>query len=340
MISFERGIHQQRLEKERNTMTALLTCDHEVALEPGTQPIEKPTVVLVVDDSAIDRRVAAAIIKKQTDWQVQFARDGRDALNSMVRESPSVILTDIRMPGMDGQELVEEVRIHFPLIPVVLMTSLGSEDIAFDALKQGAASFVAKKNLERDLIETLELVLAAAERDQRRRQVHDCLTGNEFHYGLNNDPLLVSSLATLLQEHFASMLNLDDMDSIRVGVAFEEALLNAIYHGNLEVGSERHRLDGDYAFHKLIAIRRQEAPYSKRIVHVDTRATRDEAICTIRDEGPGFDVAGLPDHTDPANLEKPSGRGLLLVRTFMDEVRHNASGNEITLIKRRDGKRN
>ena len=57
---------------------------------------------------------------------------------------------------------------------------------------------------------------------------------------------------------------------------------------------------------------------------------------TIRDEGPGFDVNNLPDPTDPANLEKPSGRGMLLIRMFMDAVRYNDMGNEITLEKRKD----
>ncbi len=56
----------------------------------------------------------------------------------------------------------------------------------------------------------------------------------------------------------------------------------------------------------------------------------------IRDEGQGFDLASLPDPTLPQNLERRTGRGLFLIRTFMDEVRHNAVGNEITMVKRRD----
>ena len=53
----------------------------------------------------------------------------------------------------------------------------------------------------------------------------------------------------------------------------------------------------------------------------------------VRDDGNGFDPAILPDPTDPANLERVSGRGLLLIQTFMDSVRHNATGNEITMVK-------
>ena len=54
----------------------------------------------------------------------------------------------------------------------------------------------------------------------------------------------------------------------------------------------------------------------------------------IRDEGPGFDLKSLPDPRDPVNVERPSGRGMLLMRTFMDLVEYNAMGNMVTLFKR------
>jgi len=59
----------------------------------------------------------------------------------------------------------------------------------------------------------------------------------------------------------------------------------------------------------------------------------------VRDDGAGFDRALLPDPTDPTNLERVSGRGLLLINTFMDRVEHNASGNEITMVKFRGKKK-
>jgi anti-sigma regulatory factor (Ser/Thr protein kinase) len=64
--------------------------------------------------------------------------------------------------------------------------------------------------------------------------------------------------------------------------------------------------------------------------------TRTEAVYIVRDEGPGFDFTLIPHERDPAAIERDDNRGLLLIRTFMDEVRYNARGNEITMIKRRD----
>jgi len=62
--------------------------------------------------------------------------------------------------------------------------------------------------------------------------------------------------------------------------------------------------------------------------------TKDEATFIIRDEGAGFDPNDLPDPTAPENLIRASGRGILLIRTFMDDVCFNDKGNEITMVKR------
>ena len=62
-----------------------------------------------------------------------------------------------------------------------------------------------------------------------------------------------------------------------------------------------------------------------------------EARFTIRDEGSGFDTSLPRNPTLPDNIERYSGRGLLLMRMFMDEVLFNAAGNEVTLVKYRPG---
>ena len=68
---------------------------------------------------------------------------------------------------------------------------------------------------------------------------------------------------------------------------------------------------------------------------MEARITRYEAAFAIRDEGAGFDPDALPDPTDPANIEKTSGRGIFLMRAFMDEVLYNDVGNAVVLVKRR-----
>ncbi|MFM8274381.1 MAG: ATP-binding protein, partial [Gemmata sp.] len=83
--------------------------------------------------------------------------------------------------------------------------------------------------------------------------------------------------------------------------------------------------------------RRTLHPYAPRRVYVTARLTPEQATFVIQDEGPGFDVTKLPDPTDPDFLERASGRGILLMRAFTDEVRYNTTGNRCTMVKRRDG---
>lgn len=101
----------------------------------------------------------------------------------------------------------------------------------------------------------------------------------------------------------------DDAQVFAIKLALEEALTNAIKHGN--------RMDP-----------------SKRVT-VDYTVSEREARLTVCDEGGGFSPDRVPDPTADANLEKPTGRGVMLIRAYMTEVRFNRTGNCITMIKRR-----
>jgi CheY-like chemotaxis protein len=301
----------------------------------SSEATSRHTLVLVVDDSPIDRRLAGAIIERSSEWKAAYATNGVEALAAMKREKPDVVLTDLQMPEMDGLELVGEIRQQHPPIPVILMTAHGSEDIAIQALRQGAASYVPKRVLATELVPTIETVLAVVAVDQRRRRVLEHLIKSDLQFELTNDPALIPGVVLMLQESLQGMKLCDETGRIRLGIALEEALVNAMYHGNLEVSSDLRR-DGDRPYLEMIERRRRLPPYKDRIVRVAAKLDRDEGIFVISDQGPGFDPSALPDPTDPANLEVTSGRGLLLIRTFMDAVSYNAEGNQITMRKCRE----
>jgi CheY-like chemotaxis protein len=290
--------------------------------------------VLVVDDSAVDRMRVEKLLAKEG-LSVLSAVGGRQALEILRREPPDLVLTDMQMPEMDGLQLVEEIRSNFPAVPVILMTAHGSEEIAVAALQRGAASYVPKRNLASDLPETIANLLDVAKAGRNQQQLLRSLIHTESHFILDNDAALIPSLIGHLENNLKRMQLCDENGLIRVAVALREALVNAIQHGNLEIGSELREQD-DKRYYALIEERRQQEPYQDRRVHVYAKESHREAVYVIRDEGHGFDPSTLPDPTDPSNLDKISGRGLLLIRTFMDEVHHNQLGNEITMLKRRD----
>ncbi|QDU31745.1 hypothetical protein ETAA8_69050 [Anatilimnocola aggregata] len=291
-----------------------------------------PTV-LVVDDSAVDRRLAGGLLARSGEWKVIYAVDGPSALEQLATAAPDIVLTDLIMPGMNGLELVAAVVQQFPHVPVILMTGKGTEETALQALNAGASSYVPKMALNQLLLQTVRDVFALRTSQAYQVKLMGCMEQGEVQFTLGNDAEFIPALINYVQTLLCNVGLCDDSSVIRVCIAFEEALRNALFHGNLELTSEQR--DGDsQVYQQLVDERLQSAPYKQRRLHITLSVTQHSGKFVVRDEGPGFDPGALPDPTDPANLDRVSGRGLLLMKTFMDEVSYNSAGNEVTMIKR------
>ena len=289
--------------------------------------------ILVVDDSAADREMAGHLLARQS-WNVVYAENGRQALERMRDHDVDLVLTDLVMPDLDGLGFVEQAKLDHPLVPVVLMTARGSEEIAVRALEAGASSYVPKKVLVRDLVDLAQRILDAS----RERRSYTRLLGRlrDATFVLENDPDLISSLVSYLTQVLRDSGMFNESDCQRISTALDEALTNAYYHGNLEVRSEIREHDAR-AYRRLAEQRRQAPPYRDRRIRVRVELTADEARFVIEDDGRGFDVGAVPDPTLPENLGRPSGRGIFLMKTFLDDVGYNDAGNRVTLSKRRAG---
>ena len=103
------------------------------------------TKVLVVDDSALMRKLLGQIFAGEAYFEVQFARNGLEALDLIDSFSPDVVTLDIHMPQMDGLACLDRIMVEHPC-PVVMVSSLTAEgaDTTLEALRLGAVDFVAK----------------------------------------------------------------------------------------------------------------------------------------------------------------------------------------------------
>ena len=289
--------------------------------------------VLIVDDSKVDRLMAGNFVETGS-HETETAINGRDALEKMSKRLPDLVLTDMVMDEMGGLELVTRVRKQYPGVPVILMTGYGTDDAAVRALQAGAASYIPKDNLKDRLAGTIRTALIASQTAAQVRPHWMFLTESESQYVLGYETDGRRTLIDHFEDELTKMDFCDAADRIRVGTALAEALTNAVEHGNLELDSSL-RESPDQTYYDLGQERRAESPYNKRRVFITKKVTPSQITYVIRDEGPGFDHTDLPDPTDPENLTKLSGRGLLLIRTFMDDVVFNSSGNQITLVKQR-----
>jgi two-component system NtrC family response regulator/two-component system response regulator HydG len=105
--------------------------------------METRGAVVVADDEE-SARISLGQILREDGYQVSLAADGIEALRLVAAEQPDVLLTDLKMPGMDGQELLSRVRQGYPEVAVVIMTAHGTIRSAVEALRQGAEDYLTK----------------------------------------------------------------------------------------------------------------------------------------------------------------------------------------------------
>ncbi len=291
--------------------------------------------ILIVDDCPDQLRLASHLFRAQTEHVCICTTSVSGALERLRETSVDLVLTDLQLGDRSGLDLIDEMKSSYPGVPVIVMTASGSEEVAVEALQRGAASYLPKRQLKPWL---LSEVAGALDRSRSAKALGSLVrtrTACTEQFSLTNDR---SVLPALIQKLLADISDFDlcsEHRRMRVGVALEEALLNAIVHGNLEVASDLRGID-DEAYERTIRERARQSPYQNRRVRVTVALDTNRAAIVIRDEGRGFDVTKLPDPTTPENMERAHGRGLLLIRNFFDEVTHNERGNEIRLVLRRD----
>ncbi len=106
--------------------------------------------ILVVDDELNMRLVLKAMLKKEN-YEVATASDGLEALNILKNNDVAVVVTDLKMPKLDGMGLLDKVAKKYPSTPVIIITAHGTIDTAVDALKKGAFDYITKPFEQDDL---------------------------------------------------------------------------------------------------------------------------------------------------------------------------------------------
>ncbi len=131
--------------------------------------------ILVVDDDA-DMRELAYDMLKDRGHQVATAGSGEEALKRLAEEDYAVVLTDLRMKGMQGIELLGQIKREFPDVNVILMTAFGSVETAVEAMKHGASDYLTKPVKKDELVRVVERVIREAslrrEVSRLRKEVH------------------------------------------------------------------------------------------------------------------------------------------------------------------------
>jgi DNA-binding NarL/FixJ family response regulator/anti-sigma regulatory factor (Ser/Thr protein kinase) len=321
--------------KEQGPMSIVLEAapetDHVGETSPRPAPVSR---VLYVDPSDQYRSQIEDILDYDFAVGLDHVETAHEAMERLQNEEPILVLCEIHLGDSSGFDFVQELRSKGSSIPVVLLAERGCEDSALQTFSVGASGYLPKRYLESKLGPTLQSILASLKKQRALSQMVVRLKRYDAQFECENNASLVPHLIEFIQERMGQLNLCDEESKWTVGIALEEALLNAMYHGNLELSSDL-KQDGSNRFYEEAQRRMHVEPFAKRKVHVDVHLDRHRARIVIRDEGPGFDITKLADCTSEEGMERSSGRGILMIRSFMDEVLYNSKGNEITLIKKK-----
>ncbi len=293
--------------------------------------------ILLVEDSPT-QAMQMKLLLESAAHTVTCCDDGTRAIEHLQTGTCELVVTDLELPVMNGLDLIKTMQCDFPQIPAVLVTGHGSERLAAEALRAGATAYVPKALVDDLLLGTVEDVLGVLRTDRSYAELIDCTIENRLVFEMPNKPKLLTTAIDLTMQLAAGMQLLSGVDRYRVSMALQQAASNAIYRGNLglsfsdwqQTSTEE---NGDGQPDANVTLRMQSAPYCDRKIYYDARLMRDLIRIVIRDEGMGFDIKSIAHESDPQAMSANRGRGLVLIRNFMDKVSFNDCGNEITLIK-------
>ena len=294
--------------------------------------MELSTSVLFVDDSMTDRTRGIGLIRKAYPaWDVTAASSVNAALDELAERRFDVVVSDLVMPGLDGRELLKIMADDYPLIPVVLITSQGDDQVAAECIALGAVNYVPKRKLAERLCTVLKEVVQAAHERQITRRVLEHVVQNRCRFEIDSDLNQIRALVNRVRDRLTGMQMFSARKVRNLTTALREALMNAHFHGNMQVNSRLLETDReDYV--TAAADRKNDPAYTERRIRMTMLLEHGTVTFRIEDDGPGFDPTALAELLDVGQGQLTEERGLRKMATLMDRVEFNEVGNEVTLI--------
>ncbi len=297
-----------------------------------SKPSDTAEMVLVVDDDPVTLECLGETVRL-LGLAVCAASDGVQALQMFEEHKPILVMTDVRMPNMDGLALTHQVKARRPDCPVIIVTGFGDESTAVAALKAGASDYLHKPFQISELKNTLQRTLSLVRARSMETQALQSLTKLTWSFEIENDLEPLSGILTVMLRPVDVWLSEPDQLHMRMGL--QELLINAVEHGNLGISAEEKReaLMNDTYDALLDARRHLPINATRRVkVWMENDPANHTFHCRICDEGDGFDwEPHLKGNAEAIPFLAGSGRGIFLVKTLIPHIQYFGRGNEVDL---------
>lgn len=296
-------------------------------------PTIKDLTILIADDNDDLRRLFFTA-SKSMGLKVLQAADGQEAYDIFIEKEPEIVVTDFDMPELNGIELIRKISMKSAETKTLLLTGVGNEQVAIDALECGAGHYLKKPV---DLASFKRIVKEEVEDILKSRQVVDisqCLKKRNIKLKFKTDIFKVPDIIAILVEKTEAYLPSYEMLKVELGLS--ELITNAVEHGNLGItynekseALKENRLEQLYE-EKLHSDGRQD-----KTVFVNFVMNDEYCEWRIVDQGDGFDWQKQPSPCMTDKLLCLHGRGIFISKIQFDSIEYEGKGNIVTARKYR-----
>jgi serine/threonine-protein kinase RsbW len=259
--------------------------------------------ILVIDDE-VEICELLQVALEMAGHQVTTSQSAPDALECLEHQEYDFVIIDMIMPEISGLEMIQLINERYPRTLTILTTGLQAQDVIQQALKQGAYNFVSKPFSLEEIKNIINMGNRARSSPSRRKSIQKYMT--------QDLQFVLPSRKNLMEEVAATIANLaqtpgfpEKLVAMNIPLTVDELFLNAVIHGNKENEN------------KTVTI----------TVNIDI----ERITITIADQGDGFDWNRVLSRSTPADLENENGRGIFLVKHYVDHIKYNDTGNQVTV---------
>lgn len=136
--------------------------------------------ILIVDDEPDMLKLLSMILKEKTPYEITITNNPVEAVELIKNENFDLVITDLKMPGLDGLQLLEEVKKRDEDVPVIIITAYGTIDAAMEAMEKGGFDFITKPFKKEQILFTIEKALKWLRVQRENKMLKEKLKSNNF----------------------------------------------------------------------------------------------------------------------------------------------------------------
>jgi len=287
--------------------------------------------ILIVEDDHASRLFLESLLESNN-YDFRSAENGIEGLNVFDEYNPDIVLSDIKMPIMDGLELLEAIRDKNSDAIVVIITAFGSENYAIQALHLGANNYLKKPVSSQELLRLLKKYKAIISGKYSPESLPGKLINRTFSVEFKSEYTKIPKIVDKIM--IESAIDINDSEKVNIELGLVELITNAIEHGNLGISYiEKQLALDDGKLSELFDERVHNKKFKNRNVKVDFFTDEGKYQWTITDDGEGFNWKSIPDPTDQEHILELNGRGIFISNFLFDKIEYFGKGNVVIATK-------